>query len=314
MKALIVSRFNNMTWAANFLKSILIAILFVHSPAFSRIKHKKPKIVPAALIYDASNKKILYARNTHRKIHPASLTKLMTVYIAFEALQQKKLNFEDKIIVSSHVANAKPCKLGLEVGQTITVRKAILATIIKSANDAARAVAEKIAGSERKFTYIMNRKAKALGMRNTFFRNASGWHDPYQTTTAVDLVKLAIALKRDFPQYYPMFALTSFMFKDKEYQGHNHVVKNYIGAEGMKTGYISASGYNLVTAAKRGNRRLIGVIIGGKSAKERDDKMVALLDRYFATPSASLVKAIKPKAKLKKIITSVAASKVDKVA
>lgn len=303
-----------MTWAANFLKFILIAILFVQSPAYSKIKHKKPKTVPAALIYDASNKRVLYAHNSHRKIHPASLTKLMTVYIAFERLQQKQLNFEDKIIVSSHAANAKPCKLGLEVGETITVKKAILATIIKSANDAARAIAEKIAGSERKFTYIMNRKAKALGMRNTFFRNSSGWHDPNQTTTAVDLLKLAVALKRDFPQYYPMFALTSFMFKDKEYQGHNHVVKNYVGAEGMKTGYISASGYNLVTAAKRGNKRLIGVIIGGKTAKERDGKMVALLDKYFATPSTTLVKAVKPKAKIKKIITSSRTPKIDKVA
>jgi len=303
-----------MTWAANFLKFIFVCMLFIQTPAYCKTKHKRAKTVPAALIYDASNKKVLYAHNINRRIHPASLTKMMTVYIAFERLQQGKLNFEDKIIVSNHVASAKPCKLGLEVGERITVKEAILATIIKSANDAARAIAEKIGGSERRFTYLMNRKARLLGMRNTFFRNASGWHHPNQTTTAIDLLKLAIALKRDFPEYYPMFALTSFMYKDKQYQGHNHVVKNYIGAEGMKTGYISASGYNLVTAAKRGKRRLIGVIIGGKTAKERDGKMTALLDKYFAAPNTILVKAVKPKAKIKKIISSVAAPKVDKVA
>ncbi|AVP87287.1 D-alanyl-D-alanine serine-type carboxypeptidase [Candidatus Phycorickettsia trachydisci] len=303
-----------MTWASNLLKFILLAILFIQSPAYSRIKHTKSKTMPAALIYDASSRKVLYAHNINRKIHPASLTKMMTVYIAFERLQQGKLSLEDEITVSNHAANAKPCKLGLEAGETITVKEAILATIIKSANDAARAIAEEIGGSERKFAYIMNRKAKALGMRNTVFRNASGWHDPRQTTTAVDLLKLAIALKRDFPEYYPMFRLTSFMFKNKEYQGHNHVVKNYVGAEGMKTGYISASGYNLVTAAKRGNRRLIGVIIGGKTAKERDGRMITLLNKYFSTSNKTFIKSVKSKPKSKKIITSVATLKVDKIA
>jgi D-alanyl-D-alanine carboxypeptidase (penicillin-binding protein 5/6) len=206
---------------------------------------------------------------------------MMTVYLAFESIKKNKSKMSDRIVVSQHAASARPCKLGLETGQTITLKEAILATIIKSANDAARVIAEKISGTESKFALAMNQKARQLGMHKSHFRNASGWHDPMQKTTAEDLVKLAIALKRDFPEYYPLFSQTSFTFNDKIYNGHNHVTKNYPGADGLKTGYVAASGYNLVTSVKRGEKQLIGVVIGGRTSKERDNKMIALMNHHF---------------------------------
>lgn len=238
--------------------------------------------IQSSLIFDCKSKKVLHANNSKAQVYPASLTKMMTAYLAFESLKKRKSKMDDKVVVSYHAASAKPRKLGLQEGQVVTFKDAILAMIITSANDAARVIAEKTSGTESKFALVMNQKAKQLGMHQSHFRNASGWHDPMQKTTAEDLVKLAVALKRDFPEYYHLFSQNSFTFNDKVYTGHNNVTKNYAGADGLKTGYVAASGYNLVTSAKRDGKRLIGVVIGGRTSKERDQKMVSLMDRHFA--------------------------------
>lgn len=173
-------------------------------------------------------------------------------------------------------------KLYLKAGETITVKDAINGLIIKSANDVARVVAENIAGTEKRFAKLMTVRAKQLGMKNTNFANASGLHDSRQRTTAVDLAKLAIAIKRDFPEYYPYFAKTNFAFRGKTINGHNKLTANYPWAEGLKTGYINAAGCNLITTATKNNKSLVGVVIGGKSAALRDKKMRKLLDKQFA--------------------------------
>jgi D-alanyl-D-alanine carboxypeptidase (penicillin-binding protein 5/6) len=252
---------------------------------------KQPKQyspIQASLVIDAKSKKILHSYNSKVRIYPASLTKMMTLYLAFDALKKGKISLNSEIKVSKHAASAKPMKIGICEGETIKFNKAIVISAVKSANDVTRAIAEKIGGSESKFALLMNKKAKELGMHNTHFRNSTGWPDPNQKTTAEDLVKLAIALKRDFPEYYNIFSETSFTFKDKVYHGHNHVTKNYQGAEGLKTGYIASSGFNLVTAATRNDKSLIGVVIGGKTAKSRDNKMIALLDKHFGQRSQNI--------------------------
>lgn len=235
----------------------------------------------AALVVDARTGKILHASNSKKRIYPASLTKVATLYMLFEALESGRLTLNQKIKVSEYATKAKPSKLHLKAGETIKVKDLILALSVKSANDAARVVAEALAGSEEKFARLMTVRARQLGMKNTVFKNASGWHHPDQKTTVVDLAKLAIAIKRDFPQYYHFFSKTSFVYNGKTINGHNKVMASYPGAEGLKTGFHLPSGYNLITTATRGNRSLVGVVIGGKTSLERDSKMVKLLDAHF---------------------------------
>ena len=268
-------------------------------------KHKAP--IETSLVVDGHSGKILHARNAQKKIYPASLTKVMTIYLIFEALNSGKLSLDHKLYVSKNATKALPCKLYVEAGERITVRDAIYALSIKSANDVARVVAENIAGSERRFARLMTIKAKQLGMHNTNFVNASGWHHPRQYTTATDLVKLSIAIKRDFPQHYKMFRKTSFTYKGKTIHGHDQVAATYPGAEGLKTGYHIPGGCNLITVATRGQKNLVGVVTGRKNTTTRDKKMVALLDTHFgikktkksSTPKKQIAKK-KQKAKLKK--------------
>lgn len=255
-------------------------------------------LITSSLVVDASTGKILYHNNGARRVYPASLTKLMTLYLTFEAIEAGKLKLTDYLYTSPNAAGMQPCKLGLKVGERIKVRDAILALIVKSSNDAAVVLAEAIGRTEGQFSELMNIRAKRLGMRHTKFKNASGWHHPEQKTSAVDIAKLAIALRRDFPQYYNLFSITEFKFKNKILHGHNHITRNYEGAEGLKTGYTSASGFNLVTAAMKGNKRLVAVVIGEKTARTRDTKMQALLDKHFGIQK---VASIKPSKKLKRL-------------
>lgn len=238
--------------------------------------------VQASLVVDGRTGRVLHQHNAFERIYPASLAKVMTCYLIFESLQSGKLTLNKKLKVSKHASKAPPLKLYLKAGQTITVKDAINGLIIKSANDVARVVAENIAGSEKRFAKLMTVRAKQLGMKNTNFANASGLHDARQRTTAVDLAKLAIAIKRDFPEYYPYFAKTSFAFRGKTINGHNKLTANYPWAEGLKTGYINAAGCNLITTATKNNKSLVGVVIGGKSSSLRDKKMRKLLDGQFA--------------------------------
>lgn len=240
---------------------------------------KRP--MQTSLIADVSTGTVLHSENATHKVHPASLTKMMTLYITFSELRKKNISMQTMIPVSKHAQKAKPSKLGLAQGQSISVGDSVMALIVKSANDVAVAVAERIGGSEEHFASKMNATAQSLGMHNTHFTNASGWHDPRQLTTAVDMAKLGLALRRDFPEYYPLFKKTTFTFKGKVIKGHNHVLAQYVGAEGLKTGYHIPAGFNLVTTASRNGKSLIGVVMGGETAKTRDKKMMTLLDKHF---------------------------------
>ena len=236
---------------------------------------------PTSLVVDVKTGKILHAQNANTRIYPASLTKLMTLYLTFESIESGRLSMNQKLKVSERAEKMKPCKLGLLKGESITLRDAILGVAIKSANDASVVLAETISKSEPKFAALMTARARQLGMKDTQFKNASGWHHPEQKTTPKDLAKLAIALKRDFPKFYHIFSKTSFVFKDNVINGHNSVTANYDGAEGLKTGYTIPSGFNLITTASKKNKTLVGVVTGGATASSRDKKMVKLLDENF---------------------------------
>lgn len=281
------------------LSFFLFAFMLMNNSAFAVGRSSKNKQyisgpIQTSLIVDGKTGKILHASNEKEIIYPASLTKVMTLYVLFEALESGKVRMEDKFYVSDYATLARPSKLHVRAGEKITVKDSVHALIIKSANDVSRVIAENIAGSESKFAQVMTQKARQLGMKNTNFVNASGWHDPRQVTTAVDLAKLSIAIKRDFPEYYHLFRQTSFSFKGKTINGHNRVTATYPGAEGLKTGYHVPAGCNLITVATRGNRNLVGVVTGRKSGAVRDRHMVALLDKHFGV-SANAPKYDAPK-------------------
>ena len=239
----------------------------------------------ASLVVDGSTGAVIRQQNAGKLRHPASLTKLMTLYVTFLAIDKNKLRMNERFTVSRHAAARPPSKLYLKAGSTIAVRDLINALAIKSANDAAAVLAEGISGSEPEFAKLMTKVASHLGMKKTQFRNASGLHHPAQVTTAYDMARLAIAMKRDFPQYYHIFKKNSFTYKGKTYSSHNNVVKNNAWADGLKTGYINASGFNLVTSAYKNNKRLIGVVMGGNTAGERDAFMVSMLNKAFGSSS-----------------------------
>ncbi|NRQ13873.1 D-alanyl-D-alanine carboxypeptidase family protein [Ensifer sesbaniae] len=234
----------------------------------------------ASLVLDARTGKVLSAENPDVLNHPASLTKMMTVYLAFEALKRGELSWDSKIKVSKAAAAKPPTRLGLKPGMTITVREAVLGMIVRSANDAAATMAEKLGGSEANFARMMTAKARQLGMSKTVFVNASGLPASKQVTTAREMSTLAVALMRDFPKEYRLFATESFRFHGRKLRGHNNLMYRYEGMDGIKTGYTNASGFNIVSAVKDGNRRVVGVVLGGRTARSRDAKMAALLDRH----------------------------------
>ncbi|MDJ0391422.1 D-alanyl-D-alanine carboxypeptidase family protein [Roseomonas sp. E05] len=237
----------------------------------------------AAVVMDAGSGEELYAINADEPRYPASLTKMMTLYLTFEALDRGRLRLTSRIRVSRHAAGQEPSKLGLKPGTSITVRDAILALVTKSANDVASALGENLAGgSEVAFGRIMTRKARQLGMRNTSFRNASGLPDANQVTTARDIAILGRALIRDFPKRYAYFNARHFAWHGRSIGNHNNLLGEYDGADGIKTGYIRASGFNLAASAVRGDTRLIAVVFGGATTAERDGHVMALLDRGFA--------------------------------
>ena len=238
--------------------------------------------VTAAIVMDAESGRVLQAKNPDAIKYPASLTKIMTLYLTFEALEQGKIKLNDRFTVSKTAAAKPPTKLGLRPGETISVEDAILGLVTKSANDAAAVVAENLAGSEKRFAALMTKKARELGMAQTRFRNASGLPDDEQVTTARDMAKLALAVMDDFPEYYPYFSRESFTFRGRTHRNHNHLLGEYEGTDGIKTGYIRASGFNLVASTVRGDTRLVGVVLGGKTARSRDAAMEKLLDRTFA--------------------------------
>lgn len=236
----------------------------------------------AYLILDATSGRELVADRADELRHPASLTKLMTIYLTFSALDSGRLSLGDALPVSINALNAPPTKMGLPPGGTVNVRDATMALVTRSANDAAIVLAEALGGDEATFAQMMTNKARQLGMSSTVYRNASGLPNRDQVTTARDLARLAFALLRDFPHYYPIFSVQSFPYRGRILENHNRMLLSYEGADGLKTGYTVASGFNLVMSAMRDNRRLIGVVMGGDSAGQRDRMMADLMDYGFA--------------------------------
>ncbi len=266
----------------------LYAALFVvltGQPAFAR-RHALHLLYPvghtSSIVVDAQTGKVLSAHDADRPDYPASLTKMMTLYLTFQALEQHKISLDDMFTVSLHAARQVPSKLGLHRGEHISVRDLILAIVTHSANDAAVTLAENLAGTESTFAQHMTATAHALGMTMTTFRNASGLPNPPNISTVRDLATLARALWRDYPKEYRFFATEQFAFNGATYETHNHLMESFAGMDGIKTGYIHASGFNLAASAVRNGRRLIGVIMGGSSAHARDLQMANLLDDAFA--------------------------------
>ena len=239
----------------------------------------------ASLVVDMHDGRILHSNNAQELRYPASLVKMMTIYLTFQKINQGTLSLDKKLLVSAKAASMPRTNMNLKAGSYIPVRKAILGLIVHSSNDAAVVLAEAIGGSEAKFAVMMNNQAKKLGMKNTTYRNASGLPHKEQKSTAHDLAKLAIALKRDFPQFYPWFSVTSVTFNGTTFKSHNNVLKNYKWATGLKTGFINASGFNIATTAHKDGKHLVGVVMGGSTAKERDKLVVSLLDNGFAKTS-----------------------------
>ena len=235
----------------------------------------------SSIIIDTKNGKILHSSNIHKKRNPASLVKVMTLYLTFEKISSGALRINDVLSVSKNAASQPRMNLGLKENDKLTVKDAIMALIISSANDVAVVLAENIAGSEAKFAKLMNAKALSLGMKHTIYKNASGFWHKDQKTTAYDMAILAVAIKNKFSKYYHLFSSTSYAFKGRILNSHNNIVKNYQWSDGLKTGYIAASGYNIITSAKKNNNYLVGVVFGGDNASLRDKTMISLLDKYF---------------------------------
>lgn len=239
----------------------------------------------AQLLLDARTGEVLASENPDSLNHPASLTKMMTLYMTFEAIRRGELSWDSRVPFSKYAASRPPTKLRVKAGDAITVKEAVLGLIVQSANDAAAALAEKLGGSESAFAAEMTRKARALGMAKTTFVNASGLPDARQITTARDMSTLGIALLRDFPEEYKLFNTKSFAFRGRTINGHNNLMYRYKGMDGIKTGYTNASGFNLVSAVRDGNRRVIGVVMGGRSAASRDKIMEKLIAGNIARAS-----------------------------
>jgi hypothetical protein len=240
----------------------------------------------AGIVVDAQNGAVLQSVSAHARWYPASLTKVMTVYLTLEAVEAGTIKLDEELTVSTHAASQPPTELGIGVGDKISVEQAILAVILRSANDVAVVLAERVGGSEEAFAKLMTARARQLGMARTQFRNATGLPNPDQTTTARDMAVLGIALLERFPQHYHFFSARSFTYAGQNFGTINGILSRYPGADGIKTGFTCGSGYNLLASAVRDGRRLIGVVLGGVSNEARHSEMIVLLDKAFATPLA----------------------------
>lgn len=267
----------------------LICLYFVLAVLFATALVPTSQAAPyAAMVVDGHTGKILYSRKGDALRYPASLTKIMTLYLLFDQLEAGKIKESSRLKVSKRAAAQPPSKLGLKPGQTISVSDAIRALVTKSANDIAVVVAENIAGTEQKFARLMTEKARSIGMKKTVFRNASGLPDKNQVTTARDMITLANRLMFDHPERYAYFSQKYFRYKGKKYRNHNRLLFDYKGTDGIKTGYTRASGFNLLANVKRGNKHLIAVVFGGKTSKRRNATMRAILNKSLPSAIAKL--------------------------
>ncbi|MEP0329180.1 MAG: D-alanyl-D-alanine carboxypeptidase [Anderseniella sp.] len=255
---------------------VLILSLFLLASA-NRPALARPAF--SAITVDASTGKIIYSKNIDSKRYPASLTKVMTLYLMFQEIEAGRMSFSTPMKVSKLAAAQQPSKLGLRVGSTITARNAMFALITKSANDAAMVVAEHIGGSQKGFAQRMTRQARAMGMTRTKFTNPNGLPDKRQVTTARDMATLGLRIQRDFPKYYKHFATRSFKYGKRKYRNHNRLLGKLKGVDGIKTGYTRASGFNLLSSRTLGTRSLVAVVIGGRSGRSRNAFMTKILKR-----------------------------------
>jgi D-alanyl-D-alanine carboxypeptidase len=258
---------------------LLLAALFVAPRAEAVSLASVPRY--AAILVDADSGEVLYAHNPDEARHPASITKVMTLYLAFEALDSKQLKLSDRLYFSANAAAQPPSKLGIPRGQSISVEQAIGALTTKSANDVAVALAERLGGSEVVFARAMTEKAKELGMRSTAFYNASGLPNAAHHTTARDLATLSKALIRNFPEYYAYFKEQQFAFGGRVMPSHNKLLGKVVGLDGIKTGFTNASGYTLAASAARDGKRLIAVVLGAPSSASRNANIEALIEAGF---------------------------------
>jgi D-alanyl-D-alanine carboxypeptidase len=266
--------------------SFLLSLIILGSPANAKY---------ASFVINENTKRIYHNKNADTRNYPASLTKIMTLYMIFDALESKKISMKTRLKVSKRASRQPPSKLYLSPGSTITVKNAIMALITKSANDVATVVAGNLGKSERNFAKLMTKKAKQLGMTRTTFKNASGLPNRGQLSTARDMATLGMAIRRNHPKFFKLFKTKHFVYQGTKYTNHNNLLGSYSGTDGIKTGYTSASGFNLVASVERNGQRIIGVVFGGKKARSRDRHMIKLLNRHFKTkPSKPLVRIAKP--------------------
>ncbi len=266
-----VSRMTRLFWV---LCLVLPALAFHATDAAANSKY-------ASIVIDANTGQVLRQRNADKRLYPASLTKMMTLYMAFDAIERGRFTLDSPLTVSRVASNEPASKLGLRRGSTILMRDALQACATKSANDAATVLAEALGGSKAQFAKMMTRKARQLGMRHTTFRNPHGLTARGQKSTARDMAILGRRLFSDFPEHYGMFERKRFKYGGRNYRATNKLLGKYRGADGIKTGYTRASGYNLVASAERDGRRVIGVIYGGKSSASRNRHMRQILDEGF---------------------------------
>jgi D-alanyl-D-alanine carboxypeptidase len=252
--------------------------------AYAAATERDPRY--AAIVVDAGSGDVLYSENAEARRHPASLAKMMTLYLVFEAIDAGRLSMDAALPVSAAAAREPASKLGLKAGSSIALRDAVLAVCVRSANDAAVVMAEAVAGSEGAFVARMNAKARALGLSATHFENATGLPDSAQVTSARDMAVLALALQRDFPARYRLFSTREFRYGGKTYRSTNELLGKVAGLDGIKTGYIRASGYNLAASVKRGGKRIVIVVMGGPSGAARNAQVAALIDEHM--PSGGL--------------------------
>ncbi|MBP8063093.1 MAG: D-alanyl-D-alanine carboxypeptidase [Brevundimonas sp.] len=268
------------------LLSLLLAVAVTLTPTRAPQAQSADNARYAAIVVDAESGEVLFARHADSRRYPASITKVMTLYLAFEALAEGKIKLDDVITVSPRAASQPPSKLGLAAGQTITVDDAMRATAVRSANDMAMALAEHIGGSQDRFAAQMTLKARELGMTQTRYVNPNGLPDARQLTSARDLAILARAVMRDYPQYYRYFGLHDWAYNGRDYRNTNGLLRGGNGYDGMKTGYTNASGYNLAASAVRDGRRIITIVLGGRSTASRNAHVAALMDTGFEVERA----------------------------
>lgn len=267
---------------------VVMGVILLGGMAIGERAHAQYVGQISSVVVNARTGKVLSAENPDLLRYPASLTKVMTLYMAFQALRDGRIHPNDRIHVSYHAAKQAPSKLGLRAGGTLTVRQAILALVTKSANDAACALGEHLAhGSEERFARMMTHRAHMMGMYATTFRNASGLPNSEQLTTARDLSVLSRHIVSDFPEYYHYFSVDSFVYRRHRIRNHNPMLNLYSGADGLKTGYTGAAGHNLITSAYRHGTRLVGVVLGAPTNEERTAEMVSLLDAGFVKSGQS---------------------------